>query len=1275
MPSAAEVPPGGPASTPQVKITSLPPLKPDLFERAWSSTPHPTLPLLATAHGKSVTIFSLASLASHSTLTGGHTRSVRSVSWKPNLPPHQLCLVTGSFDSTAGVWRWDGDGEWVCVAVLEGHEGTVWGVQWESRPRTDGAFPRLLTYSADKTIRVWSLRQEEDEAATTNESTTAPSDGTFRGGLGGIPNTMRQSLREDWYCSEVLPTAHTRDIYSATWSASTGLIASTGSDGVIAVFGEDEKAETSHRFRADTPENPPAADNGRQPGKPDGDQPSTSRKQNNAVTEPPVESPIRRVRGSVFSSGRQRPHRARVVDDFPPIKLPQSFLDSNISVFDPAERLRILAADPIWHRGYVGAQWHDWLWHDLEVVLDQASFDESVLRTAQAGLLSGNLEAVSRRIGVLGETAQWLDQCLGDMWSPAFTRPSSESEFPKDLSIAFLEAKSTSNIVSIILSPERKVDIPRHKLLSKDKRKKVASDDDFLRARIDDHIQRIGNQEEASAENEPPVVTEKLPSSLEEHGSRIYNNRLLGELASAVRAELHLRPDENWVRRELKRPLVVVNIPNYNGTYPSQRLLKRIAAQVDANLIRIDAQDLAVLVGGYLGQDSAYYKGSMSMLAYRTAEMNGRLEKGAETSTVSADDEMSGDIEAAWVNIRQHGSGSAYKSPLEEELQKIKEGAKDYVLPSVDRWENLKINAALDHMVQAAIAKSTEAQQPLIIHVDNFVELTMTLEGALLLGRLRSIVDGLWREGKRVALVGTSANEDPSEQYVSTLGEIAAEECLITFPLQHQRIPDWQAKKERREAMDFVQENLRNVLAVSRSMNGDFESESEHFSTLLSSLNSAHRLSQTPDGIDIDLSAFPSSFTTSVLSGPDVYHIARLFHGLKLNKPTSKTALQIFLDVIGSHSANIVHASNKADEEKETFSSSRTTTQQKAEPERVQVGGHKYNEFEKKLLTGLVDVKEIRTTFADVHAPPATISALKLLTSLSLVRPEAFAYGVLANDRLPGCLLYGPPGTGKTLLAKAVAKESGASMLEVSGASINDMYVGQSEKNVRALFSLAKKLSPLVIFIDEADALFAARGQSRSRPSHRETINQFLREWDGMSDTKAFIMVATNRPFDLDDAVLRRLPRKILVDLPLQEDRESILRILLKGEQLDASVSIEDIARRTVLYSGSDLKNLTVAAAMAAVQEELEQAALHTGSEPYVYPERRTLLKRHFDKASGEIAASISEDMDSLKSIRKFDQKYGDQRSRNRKPKTMGFGIMPTPTDAEDARVRPSVPA
>ncbi|KAJ4162386.1 Cytosolic iron-sulfur protein assembly protein [Fusarium falciforme] len=351
------------------RIIALPPFKPDLHERAWASIPHPTLPLLATAHSKAVTVFSLSTASAHSTLTGGHTRSVRSAAWKPHLPPHRLCLVTGSFDSTAGIWRWDGDeaaqqggelevevtqrdvrrkndddsdddspgdkdweftlvleghdseikscafspsgtylatcsrdksvwiwedigaseaddewetiavlnehegdvkavawcpdlpgrnarrsyssdvlasasydntvriwredgdAEWVCVAVLEGHEGTVWGIQWESRPRPGDLFPRLLTFSADGTIRVWTLQQEED----TEDGTGTGS----RSALGGIPNTMRRSLREEWTCTAVLPKAHTRDIYSVTWSAQTGLVASTGSDGVVALYTED----------------------------------------------------------------------------------------------------------------------------------------------------------------------------------------------------------------------------------------------------------------------------------------------------------------------------------------------------------------------------------------------------------------------------------------------------------------------------------------------------------------------------------------------------------------------------------------------------------------------------------------------------------------------------------------------------------------------------------------------------------------------------------------------------------------------------------------------------------------------------------------------------------------------------------------------------------------------------------------------------------------------------------------------------------------------------
>ena len=298
-----------------------------------------------------------------------------------------------------------------------------------------------------------------------------------------------------------------------------------------------------------------------------------------------------------------------------------------------------------------------------------------------------------------------------------------------------------------------------------------------------------------------------------------------------------------------------------------------------------------------------------------------------------------------------------------------------------------------------------------------------------------------------------------------------------------------------------------------------------------------------------------------------------------------------------------------------------------------------------------------------MHATSDTITALKTLTSLSLIRPEAFSYGVLATDNIPGLLLYGPPGTGKTLLAKAVAKESGATVLEVSGSEVYDMFVGEGEKNVKAIFTLARKLSPCVVFIDEADAIFASRSGQGNRTSHRELINQFLREWDGMSDFSVFIMVATNRPFDLDDAVLRRLPRRLLIDLPVEKDREAILRIHLKDEILDPSVSLSELANKTTFYSGSDLKNLSVAAALTCVREESDEAARHAAdAKPYKYPEKRTLVKRHFDKATEEISASISEDMSSLAAIRKFDEKYGDRKGRRKKGAAWGFSSM---ADAE----------
>lgn len=363
------------------------------------------------------------------------------------------------------------------------------------------------------------------------------------------------------------------------------------------------------------------------------------------------------------------------------------------------------------------------------------------------------------------------------------------------------------------------------------------------------------------------------------------------------------------------------------------------------------------------------------------------------------------------------------------------------------------------------------------------------------------------------------------------------------------------------------------------------------------------------------------------------------------------------------------------------------------------------NKHEKRLISGIANPEQIKTTFDQVHVPKETVDSIRTITSLSLLRPDAFNYGILATEKISGALLYGPPGTGKTLLAKAVAKESGSTVLEVSGSQIMDKYVGEGEKNVAAIFSLARKLSPCIVFLDEADAVFASRDAMRERTSHRDILNQFLKEWDGLNDLSVFVMVATNRPFDLDDAVIRRLPRRLLVDLPTQADRKEILRIHLQGEQLDALVDLEDLAKRTPFYSGSDLKNVAVSAALACVKEENEHAArtavfedhadtstegafpshleppsptpslipmpsisqshntssivqtparLQPGKQ-YLFPAVRTLHARHFDAALQEISASISEDMSSLGAIKKFDEQFGDKKGKKGK-KGFGFG-------------------
>ena len=178
-----------------------------------------------------------------------------------------------------------------------------------------------------------------------------------------------------------------------------------------------------------------------------------------------------------------------------------------------------------------------------------------------------------------------------------------------------------------------------------------------------------------------------------------------------------------------------------------------------------------------------------------------------------------------------------------------------------------------------------------------------------------------------------------------------------------------------------------------------------------------------------------------------------------------------------------------------------------------------------------------------------------------------------------------------------------------------------------------------------------------------------MAEWDGINALNSGVLIlgATNRPFDLDDAILRRMPRRILVDLPTEKDRLTILKLLLADEVLDPEVDLNDLAKRTNLYSGSDLKNVCVSAAIAAVTDEQPSIAFLTkdaenpdhetssdSPENVEISQKRVLQASHFEKALTEVSPSISENMETIELLRKFDGQYG--KANDKKKKLMGFG-------------------
>lgn len=801
-------------------------------------------------------------------------------------------------------------------------------------------------------------------------------------------------------------------------------------------------------------------------------------------------------------------------------------------------------------------------------------------------------------------------------------------------------------------------------------------------------LEQSTSQKMASGGDPDPSVPEDTPSE----NRYLVAEETWQELRASVKAGLHLPPAKFAQEPSVKKSHLVLKYPGKDGISFLDAVVKKLAHELSTDLVTLNAQDIAQLFSEQDHADSGVTSPirSLGYDVYRSdvpsnheaeeqelddeedfEEVGPRGIRGPMTPRFLAIESAkeSGDIPIS--NFL--GLKGLLGGPMNRQTDADPDAGASQGNRTENRWIEL-MNGLIESSARSKTTPSESTESPdvdsakaplsreVIIHIEDYFEIQGTRDGSRFISLLHKVIQGRRAAGSKILVVGTSSGEVHPVPWLprNFLDDNQFSKTLLLTPAMSSGIAEKIFVEDRKKRTMDV--NIRHLQSMLRYR-----------------LN--EQTSPVKDNILTDR-AWPLEPSTIKSSGIEdsfwsynhVHWTATLALGcLEANESFGLEHIQRALGLMNKNDT-VTHEwiKQKISGQKESAAEqSRENSRQQSREQLLASLRKTCNTHEKKLLNGVVDAKSIRTTFNDVHVPPETIDALKTLTSLSLIRPEAFTYGVLATDKIPGLLLYGPPGTGKTLLAKAVARESGATVLEVSGSEVYDMYVGESEKNVRAIFSLAKKLSPCIVFIDEADAIFCSRTGAASRNSHRELINQFLREWDGMNDLSAFIMVATNRPFDLDDAVLRRLPRRLLVDLPTEEDRHAVLKIHLKEEQLEDSVDLADLARRTPLYSGSDLKNLAVAAALACVREENAAAAKHTGDEPYSYPERRILTRTHFERGMEEISASISEDMSSLTAIRKFDEQFGDRKGR--REKTPGWGFIPAPSGeaaTETARVR-----
>ncbi|CAH1798597.1 unnamed protein product [Owenia fusiformis] len=233
-----------------------------------------------------------------------------------------------------------------------------------------------------------------------------------------------------------------------------------------------------------------------------------------------------------------------------------------------------------------------------------------------------------------------------------------------------------------------------------------------------------------------------------------------------------------------------------------------------------------------------------------------------------------------------------------------------------------------------------------------------------------------------------------------------------------------------------------------------------------------------------------------------------------------------------------------------------------------------------------------------------------------------------------GVLMVGPPGTGKTMLAKAVATECGTTFFNVASSSLGSKYRGESEKLVRILFEMARFYAPSTIFIDEIDSICSKRGSDSEHESSRRVKSEILIQMDGVSgavggddaSNLVIVLAATNFPWDIDEALRRRLEKRIYIPLPDADGREQLLKLNLREVELSETVNLSSIAEKIEGYSGADITNVCRDAAMMSMRRRIQGL---TPEQIRQLPKEeldQPASAKDFEEALARVSKSVSKD-------------------------------------------------